>query len=1089
MFLNHEASRCIPANSRGRAIFARAGLWLAAAAMAALPLALPAQSTTADIVGTVTDSSGAVVAGATVTLTDVDTHEKRTIVTNSDGQYTFNLLKPDHYSVTIGANGYSTATIKSFRLSAGDRAREDSVLVIGATSQQVEVQGEAPELHADSSTLSTLVTEAATQELPLNGRNYINLVQTTSGATEGLNNGLASGNRPDDRRQTSSVSVNGQSDVINNQLIDGMDNNERVIGSIGVRPSVDAIQEVNVQTNTFTAEVGRSAGAIINVITKTGGDSFHGSAYEFLRNDVLNAQPFKFGASIPKPKWRQNQFGGSLGGPIIKGRTFFFGDYEAFRLIKGLNPTKTTIPTLAEEQNPGNFSDNPSLSNVTTFDPVGLFYFKMFPAPNTVGTNPLINNYTGAPPYSQFSTTADGRVDHRFNDSNLFFGRYTLNKVTTNFGSLFPAVTIDGMTLHPGGNLSSYPGAAKSDADQAQLNYIHTFTPRLLLELKAGYTFLHNAQYPLDYGLAPNTRFGQPNVNFNSRTNELAPITISQGSTLGVHPPIIYLENTFQYMGTVTWNVGKQSIKIGGGLLRRQDTITQTDSAAGSWTVLNFSTLLAGTFTSVTRNAILYQPHNRTWEPHAYIQDDWQVARNLTLNIGARYDLYTPYTDTQNILSNFDTDLGKIVVAGQNGIDGHGNIKTDYSNFAPRVGFAFTPIPKTVIRGGFGMSYAPENMTSGSALVNQPFTSSYGPCQPSQPATCTAGYTTLAAGLPLPVLSSATNPTGSVSGAVSPHFKSTYLEQYNFTIEHQFSQFVASLAYVGELGRRLAYYVPDFNEPLPNTSAFVSGFNVNTLRPYYAQDPNLTSVPYFDSKGKSNYNALQAVLKRRLRNGLDTQVTYTLAHGLDDSETISNDGGDGYGAVVSQIPTIEYGNANLDVRHHISGTFNYGLPFGENLHGIAGLVGKGWQANGLVVWGTGVPFTVTNLTNRTGNRTSSTNSDRPNVVGNFRLSHPTIQQWFNVNAFAGQTQGTVGNEHRDQIYGPGTQHVDLSLFKIFPIHDNINLEFRTEAFNVLNTALFAFPTASLGNAANGTISSTANSYSPRVVQFAARIKF
>lgn len=1095
--LKNETPGCTSAQSPSHRILACTRLLLAVAALATLPLAVRAQSTTADIVGIVTDSSGAVVSGATVTLTDSDTQEKRTVTTESSGQYTFTLLKPDRYSISIVAAGYSTSTIKSFRLSAGDRAREDSVLVIGATSQQVEVEAQVPELHADSSTLSTLVTEAATQELPLNGRNYINLVQVTSGATEGLNNGLSSGNRPDDRRQTSSVSVNGQSDVINNQLIDGMDNNERVIGSIGVRPSVDAIQEVNVQTNTFTAEVGRSAGAIINVITKTGTNSLHGSVYEFLRNDVLNAQPFKFGASIPKPEWRQNQFGGSLGGPIKKDRTFFFGDYEGFRLVKGQNPTTTTIPTLYEEQNPGNFSDNSAAVDtavttdgvVNSIDPVGLLYFKMFPAPNTGASDAVTNNYTAAAGYSQFSNTVDGRVDHKFNDSNLFFGRYTLNEVTTSIGGLFPAVTVDGITLHPGGNLGSYPGQAKSDADQAQLNYIHTFTPHLLLELKAGYTFLHNAQYPLDYGLKPNAAFGQANINFSSRTDELSPITISQGPTLGAHPPIIYLENTFQYLGTITWNIGKQSIKMGAGLVRRQDTITQTDSAAGSWTISKFSDLLAGSYTSVSRNDILYQPHNRTWEPHVYIQDDWQVSRNLTLNLGARYDLFTPYTDTNNILSNFDTDLGKIVVAGQDGIDGHGNIRTDYSNFAPRVGFAYTPIAKTVVRGGFGMSYAPENMTSGSALVNQPFTSSYGPCDPAQPATCTAGYLTLSAGLPTPVASSASNPTGGVSGAVDPHFKSTYLEQYNLAVEHEFSGFVASLAYVSELGRRLAYYVSDYNEPLPNTSAFVSGFNINTLRPYYSQDPNLTTVPYFTSKGKGSYNSLQAVLKRRLRNGLDVQATYTLAHGLDDSEAISNDGGDGFAAVVSLIPTLEYGNANLDVRHRITGTFNYALPFGQNLRSVAGLFGKGWQANGLVVWATGLPFSETNLTNRTGNRTSSNNSDRPNVVGNFKLSHPTIHEWFNTSAFEGQTKGTVGDERRNQIYGPSAQHVDLSLFKIIPIHDNINLEFRTEAFNVLNTALFAFPTASLGNTANGIISSTTNAYSPRVVQFAARVKF
>src|SRR5260370_17182940 len=231
---------------------------------------LYAQSTTADVVGTATDSTGAVVPGATVQLTNLDTQEKRTAISNEAGQYIFTLLKPNHYSLTVSNKGFKTSTIASYTLSAGDRAREDAHLDIGSEDQVVEVQAQAPALHSDTSVLSTIVTEKATQELPLNGRNYINLVQVTPGATEGLNNGLASGNRPDDRRMTSSVSVNGQSDVINNQLIDGMDNNERVIASIGVRPSVDAIQEVSIQTNVFTAEVGRSAGAPINVITQSG---------------------------------------------------------------------------------------------------------------------------------------------------------------------------------------------------------------------------------------------------------------------------------------------------------------------------------------------------------------------------------------------------------------------------------------------------------------------------------------------------------------------------------------------------------------------------------------------------------------------------------------------------------------------------------------------------------------------------------------------------------------------------------------------------------------------------------------------------
>ena len=1048
-----------------------------------------AQATTGDVVGTVTDASGSVIPGATVELTNVDTHETRSVVTGGAGEYTFTLLKPDHYSIAISRAGFKTSNIASFTLAAGDRACEDSVLQVGSADQTIQVVGQAPVLQSDSSVLAATITDQATQDVPLNGRNYINLVQVVPGATEGLNNGLASGNRPDDRRQTSSVSINGQADVINNQLIDGMDNNERVIGSIGVRPSVESIQEVNVQTNTFTAEVGRSAGAVINVITKSGTDSFHGSAYEFFRNTVLDANPYKFGAAIPKPKWNQNQFGGSIGGPIQRDKTFFFADYEGFRLVKGQNPTQTTVPTLFERAHPGNFTDNPAINRViapSQFDTVGLQYFDLFPAPTSSG---FTNNFTAAPPYAQNATVGDGRIDHHFGDGDLFFMRYTYNTVSTNFGSLFPAVSAVGLNIAPGGNLSSYPGPAFSNAHQAQLNYVHSFGPNTLLELKAGYTLLHTAQDPPNFGQAVNTAFGQPNININGRTDELAPVTISQGANLGFHPPIIYLENTWQYLGTLNWNYGRHNFKFGGGVIRRQDTTTQTDSAAGTWTIATFADLLTGTYTNTSRNAILITPHNRSWEPHAFFQDDWRAASKLTLNLGIRWDYYQPYTEINDYLSNFSIVTGTIVVAGQGGANKYANIQPDYTNIAPRVGFAYSVLPKTVIRGGFGMSYAPENLTSGSALVNQPFTGSYGPCAtvPGVGTTtgCSSAYAHLANGLPLPIPRSATNPSGTVSAALDPHFKSTYLEQFNLVAEREFGATVLSLTYVGELGRRMAYYLPDANTYAPDTG--VAGGS--GLRTYAATSPNVTTVPLFTSRGKGAYNGLQFVAKRRLTAGLDLSFNYVYAHGLDDSEAISNDGGDGFGSVPSQVSTVDYGNSNLDVRHRFSGTFNYALPFGQNLNGIKGIVGKGWQANGLVSWNTGLPFSETNLNNVGGTRPGTTNSDRPNQIAGVKAPQRSINEWFNVNAFHAQAPGTIGNELRNQIYGPGLQRVDLSLFKVFDLTEQFKLQFRAEAFNVLNTAAFAFPTAQLGNSANGRISSTINAYSPRVVQFAAKLQF
>ncbi len=1082
------------------------------AAFTAAPML--AQNTTADVVGTVTDSTGAVVPGATIELVDVNTHDTRTAHAGSAGEYTFTLLKPSTYMLTVTAPGFKTFKIVSFNLAAGDRAREDSHLDVGGSGEVVNVEATTPALRTDSAAMISTITEKATQELPLNGRNFINLVQVTPGATEGLNNGLASGNRPDDRRQTSSVSVNGQADMMNNQTIDGIDNNERVIGSIGLRPSVDAIQEVSVQTNVFTAEVGRAAGAIINVITKSGSNQLHGTAYEFFRHDKLNANPFKFGAAIPKPKYRQNQFGGSLGGPIVKDHTFFFADYEGLNIVRNQNPTTTTVPTLFERQNPGNFSDNPAIGTVipaAQFDKVGQQYFNLFPLPTS---SALSGNYVGARADSQFNKTADGRVDHRFGNGDIFYLRYGYNAVDTTIGSLFPAVATAAGTILPGGNLSSYPGPAVTRAHQAQLNYVHAFTPNLLLELKAGYTLLNNAQFPLNFGNAINTAFGQPNINVDGRTAELSAVTVNQGTapTLGNRPPIIYHENTWQYEGVVNYILSKQSIKIGGGVIRRQDSTTQTDTANGSWTFNTFATLLTGDYLSGGRNEILYTPHNRTWEPHLFLQDDVHVSQNLTLNLGVRYDLFTPYTEINNTLSNFDIGLAAILVAGRNtGV--HGGIQTDYTNLAPRIGFAYTPLPKTVVRGGFGLTFAPENTTSGSALVNQPFTATFGSYTPAQAAAAAGSnqYLKFAGGLPTPGPNSYTTPTGSITAALDPNFKSSYIEQFNLTLEREVSGFVGSLSYVGELGRRNAYYLSDYNTvPLSKTSqvfvtpgdtttnAPATNATFNTLRRFSIPNtPNagLISIPLYRSNGSSSYHALQAVLKRRFSKGLDMQLAYTFARLLDNAESISNNGGNGFGTAAELINTIDYGNGNLDVRHRVTTTFNYALPFGQSLRGISGALGKGWQANGLVVWNTGMPFSVTNVTDRSGTRPTAGNADRPNMLKSGKVGHPTINQWFDTTAFAFQPAGTIGSEHRNQLYGPGMQRVDLSLFKNFDITERAKLEFRTEAFNVLNTAQFVNPNASLSLSGGvpvstyGTITSTANAYNPRLVQFALRLKF
>ena len=448
-----------------------------------------AQVTTADVLGTVTDSVGAVVPNTKVVITNTSTNDSRSGRTNSVGEYVFTLLLPGHYSVRIEANGFRTF-VGTVTISAGDRARVDAQMKVGATGETVEVQATTPLLQTDSSTVGGTVTQRDVEDLPLTSRNLISLVQLVPGANEAASiSGLSSGQRPDDRRQTNSFSVHGHDDILNNELIDGTDNNERIIGTIGVKPSIDAIQEVSVLTDNYSPDSGRTPGAVVNIITKTGTNKFHGSLFEFFQNNALNARnPFDPSPNAttpisPQSELRQNDFGGSFGGPIVKNKTFFFGAYEGFRQIAGVqNPIFSSVPTLAQEQaGPlGIVNANPATAGLPV-DPIAAKLFTLFPAPNTGAPGATTNNFVFDPNRTQFSTTVDARIDHRFNDTNLLYGRYTLNNVTTDIPDNLPAVNVGGTLVSPGSGAFGFSGPAKDVAHNVQLNFTHIFSPALLL--------------------------------------------------------------------------------------------------------------------------------------------------------------------------------------------------------------------------------------------------------------------------------------------------------------------------------------------------------------------------------------------------------------------------------------------------------------------------------------------------------------------------------------------------------------------------------------------------------------------------------
>jgi hypothetical protein len=1123
------------------------------------------QLTTADIVGTVSDATGAIIPNATVTLTNLRTNEKRVTHTSGSGDYNFTLLLPGHYSISVQSPGFKAAVTSDLGVEAGDRARADAHMQLGAESTTVEVEAQTPLLQADNATVSSTVTEKAVQDLPLNGRNFVQLVQLVPGANEGPGNGLTSGGRPDDRRQTAGFSVNGQDDTLNNYVIDGIDNNERVIGTIGVRPNVEGIQEITVQTNSYAAEAGRTAGGVVNIVTRSGSNQFHGTAYEYFRNDIFDARNV-FQTTGNKPELRQNQYGASIGGPIIKDRTFFFGDYEGFRQVSGVTYT-STVPTIDEYNaihsiggsSPEMLVAGGNKTQGLPIDPIALNYLSLFPTPTNQAPGVISNNYIASPSKTQYSNVFDARIDHRFSDKNLLFARYTYNKIDT----VTPQALGTQNGLDISGGRYNFAGPATDAAQQYALNFTHIFTPSLLVDLKAAYTRINNLSLPLNYGKNADTQVGfGPNMNFNTLSNFLTPIQFGPFSDIGdgAYVPLQDIDNTFQYLGTVSWTKGNHNVKFGASLIRRQAKNIQSAFAAGQYTFglstdacvpgttydaatndcgstagtsntasakqrqdNQLASSLVGAFSNEGRNYDLFPPNYRSWEPSAFIQDSWKATPKLTVLIGVRYDVFTPFTEAQNHISNFDFtqalsstagNVGSALkVAGVNGVSATAGIKTNYSDVAPRLGFSLSITPTIVLRGGYGLSFFPGNYTSNADLKNAPFVSVYNPnCQAAaainiqlaagqsltngnpQCNTAAGQPDTFDAGLPLPAAQTLISPSLSFV-AEDPNFRPAMMQQFNLQVEQQFGANVFTIGYVGNIGQHLPEEINDINVPKPFDPAISSG-----ARQLATQLPNLGGVNWLRSEGISNYNALQTSFQRRFSRGLAFDANYTWAKGLSDITGFSEEGQQGWSnADPTRIRQIEYGIAENDIQNRFALSLNYEFQYGKNFTGAKKLALSGWQMNTISVWQSGKPFSIVNGGDGTqSNRATPFNNggdDRPNQIGDARLGHKTLSHFFNTAAFAKQPLGTVGTAQRNSLFGPNFRHVDLSLFKTFPVTERLGIQFRAECYNISNTPNFYInnntgnSSTQLGNAAFGTVAQTDPNYVPRQYQFAIKAQF
>jgi hypothetical protein len=1046
--------------------------------LAAMPL--HSQSVTGDVVGTVTDSAGLVVPGAQVAIINTGTQDTRSEATGSAGEYAFNSLQPGSYTLRVEASGFKAYVVSSFTLGAADRTRIPIELQIGTTAQTVSVDaGSLPALQSDSATVQDTVAQESVRDLPLNGRNFVGLVQLTAGVNQGLPNSVAAGGRPDDRRQSSAYSANGQPDNLNNNLIDGLDNNERNSGFIGVRPSIDGISEVHIMTNDYSAEIGRSTGAVVNVLTKSGTDAFHGTLFEFLRNDILDARD-AFATTGAKPELRQNDFGGSIGGPIIKGKTFFFADAEWFRQVSGTT-SLLPVPTAAQLANPS------SLIGGATPDAVGLRYFLLYPAANTTCPDGA-SCFQSAPNKTQFSKTVDARVDHHFSANDTLFVRYTYNPVTTNVPSPLPAVSPAwaGQTVDPGGSVFNFVGPSTSNSQGVGVDYLHIFNPNLLLELRTGYTGINIDSVPLNYGTNLSNKIGVINGNLEDpTTSALSPVHLLDGSADvgdGVFVPIHNHNNTFQYNGVLTWTRGDQTIKAGGALIRRQVNYDQpTWSPQGMFWTANWAQLLSGGDVFISRGDLSNLQGFRTWEPSTFVQDDWRARNWLTLNIGLRYEVYTPFTEAHNRYSNFDpTSLTVKLASSANPTIG---VNTRYADVAPRIGFAATLPHNGVIRGGYGISYYPQDIQGGIQNANPPYSYVCFPC-----------FTTTFPTMPLPPdpsTVSLTNPSGNLNYKPAD-FHQGLFHQLNLVAQKEIGGNSFSLGYVGSLGRNLLFQ-PDINRPLPATSAQPAG-TPTPARVYAAQLPNVGQIGGELSTAQNNYNSLQASFIRRYRSGLTLNLNYTWAHGLGDSVNPSAAGADG---LVTNDPHYDYSDTAADIRHRIAFFANYALPFGSHLHGPAAYAGKGWQLNTIAFWQTGTAFGVSNGVSPQINLPDAS-TDRPDRYTRYSAIPTSVIAAGNVqclgggnsgHCFAPQAFGTAGDTPNFSEYGPHQRRVDLSLFKDFDLLRESKLQFRAEAFNITNTPNLATPSGGFETPGFGTITSTAGNETPRQLQFALKLLF
>jgi Carboxypeptidase regulatory-like domain len=1076
------------------------------------------QAVSGTILGTVTDVTGAVRPSAKVTVVNEGTGLTRTMTADSNGEYVFPSLPTGRYTVMAEVDGFKTLALSNIELGVDQRAKVDLKLETGAISETMTVVGESPLLQTSSSELGTTVTNQQIEALPLNGRNFVNLTRTVPGVLRGIPGANIDGAGSLAWRASASFSANGQRPRDNNFMLDGVDNNETWLQTVVIFPSVDSLDEFKLQTSTYSAEFGRSLGGVVNLQIKSGTNNLHGSGFEFMRNDALDANNFfNNRAGRAKPDFKQNQFGGTLGGPVFKNKTFFFGSYQGHRETQG-QTALSTVPTLAMRG--GDFSElNRPIFDPTTgaqfpgnvipsnrFDPVAVQILRqLYPEPNTAGTRQangqVINNYLLNPIKTRHDDQADTKFDHSLTNANRFFVRYSFQKTHRIQPASLP---------HGDAGFTFGAGDGNIKAQGLAFNDTHIMSNSWLNEARFGWTSIKFNMTPIDFGTNPATAVGLPGINMNDVTSAMTQMTFQNIRNLGANSnqPLITNQNDFAFFDNVTWTRGKQTIKFGGNVTFRSREILNADTIVGQFgfnnnmtsncagqpagctvnssTGFDVASFMLGLTSAKNRN--LFDAGTYTEkrpEFGAYIQDDYRLSSKLTLNLGLRWDVYVPWVEIKDRQSNFDESTGKFVVASPdaviNGVKVGRYLQT-YSkgDLGPRFGFAYDlkGDAKTIIRGGYGIywNFTPGG-TSSSKAQNPPFLQSTA----LTPTPSAYGSNLLLKdGLPPPPGVDPNRPAaGSTRSIFDINFRDAYARQWNVNMQQGFGRnYLVEVAYVGSQGRNMILK-GDPNQARPVVG--VTDANVN--RPYAVLSPALRTIGQAQSKGTLDYNALQMKFQRRFANNFSFLNAYTWGKAID-----LNSDNDGTVTLTNVYdPQYNRGPADYDITHTFSSSWVYEIPWARNQYY------GGWQLGGILLLRGGLPLTVTQATGVA----STGTGNRPNRVCDGRLDNPTIDRWFDTSCFVAvtETTGTYGDSGRGVIRGPGSFNIDASLIKNTKF-GRYTTEVRIEAFNVLNHPQFGNPNTTIGNAAVGTISAMLSNPScslcgttERQVQIGLKIRF